>query len=97
MLYWADWRELIVAIGKGVEKIAGQPRSTGREEALEFYRGALGEFEAFKDAYRNSVMHSRKSYDEHAAMSVMTHVREFMQRLSAKLDERGRAIRWRTK
>jgi hypothetical protein len=47
----------------------------------------MGEFEAFKDVYRNNVMHVRKSYDEHQAASVLLHVREFMDRLSAKISE----------
>jgi hypothetical protein len=59
---------------------------------LEFYRGALGEFEAFKDTYRNNVMHVRKDYDEPQALSVMNHVREFI--LAAKIDEHPKAIRW---
>ena len=60
----------------------------------DFYTGALGEVEAFKDEYRNHVMHTRKSYEEPAALNVMNHVRGFMERLSAKTNERGKVIRW---
>ena len=77
-----------------IEKIAKRKAGPSRDAALEFYRGALGEFEAFKDTYRNNVMHVRKAYDEPQALSVMNHVREFMIRLAAKIDENPKAIRW---
>jgi len=86
-LEWADWQALIDEIHKKVKVIANMKRGPARETALRFYQGSLGEFEAFKDAYRNNVMHSRENYDELQALSVMNHVREFMQRLSSKITE----------
>ena len=62
-------------------------RRPERGEVLEFYKGALGEFEAFKDAYRNNVMHARKTYLEAQAKSVLLHVRGFMERLACRIDE----------
>jgi hypothetical protein len=85
-LLWAEWRELIEAIRtKKVAQIVQKRRGKIKEEELEFYRGILGEFEAFKDAYRNQVSHSRKRYEFHEAASVMGHVREFMSRLARKV------------
>jgi hypothetical protein len=70
----------------------------GGDAALAFYRGALGEFEGFKDAYRNNVMHARKSYNEHEALALLNHVRDFMERLAAKIDETAKKqIRWGVK
>jgi hypothetical protein len=86
-LEWAEWNDLIVAIGKKVDAIANRKRGPKRAAALEFYRGALGEFQAFKDAYRNHVMHTRGAYDEHQAASVLSHVRDFMSRLATKTEE----------
>jgi len=94
-LDWAEWNEIISGIGKSVDHFANRRRGPARDAALEFYRGALGQFQAFKDVYRNHVMHSRKSYDEHQAMSVLLHVREFMGRLAGKMDEHPKkAIKW---
>ncbi len=84
---WEDWSGVLVGIRKKVDQLANRPRGPARDAALEFYRGALGEFEAFKDAYRNNVMHARKSYDELEALGAMTHVRGFMERLASRIDE----------
>jgi hypothetical protein len=91
---WADWQEIIVQINKKIEELANKKRGPARASALEFYRGAMGSFESFKDVYRNNVMHSRVHYDELQAESVMRHVQEFMERLSAKIGENPKAIKW---
>jgi hypothetical protein len=92
---WADWEELLKAVRKKVDTLNGKPRGNARGRAVEFYSGVLGEFGAFKDVYRNNVMHMRVSYDENQAMSVMNHVREFMERLSGRVDEnQKRQIAW---
>ncbi len=95
VLEWAVWRAVIDAIGKKVDLIANRKRGPAREAALEFYRGALGSLEGFKDAYRNNVMHTRKSYTAQEALAVMHHVREFMNRLASMIDETGKKqIKW---
>jgi hypothetical protein len=97
-LAWADWQAIIEGIRKKVEMIAQRPRGPARDAALEFYRGALGSFEGFKDAYRNNVMHSRRAYAEADASAVMNHVRDFMNRLSERLDEKAaKQISWAAK
>jgi hypothetical protein len=94
-LEWAEWNEILTHLRKEVEKIAITRRGKEKDAALEFYRGALGEFESFKDVYRNNVMHVRKRYDEHQAASALIHVREFMNRLAAKLNSESKTqIRW---
>jgi hypothetical protein len=94
-LEWADWQQILDGIGTKVKAIANKPRGAARERALVFYNGVLAEFGAFKDAYRNNVMHARTSYDEHQARSTMLHVREFMERLAEKIDEHPkRQIKW---
>ena len=81
-LEWANWQDILRELRVKIAKIAQRRAGPSRDAALEFYRGALGEFEAFKDAYRNNVMRVRVTYDEHQALSVMNHVREFMTCLS---------------
>lgn len=94
---WATWQDIISKIRTDVSNRIGKKRAgPAKDAALEFYSGALGEFEAFKDVYRNSVMHVRTAYDEDQAKSVLTHVREFMARLSSKIDEHPKKqISWK--
>lgn len=90
------WGELIDSVEGKVNEIDNWPRSRAKTEALSFYRGAIGEFRAFKDVWRHHVMHARESYDEQRALSVMNHVQEFTQRLAAKLSERRRTpLHWK--
>ena len=94
-LDWTEWQEILTHLGKKVDEIAKKKRGPAKDAALMFYQGALGEFSAFKDTYRNMVMHVRKSYDEHEAASALLHVREFMGRLGAKLGENEKnQIKW---
>jgi hypothetical protein len=95
VLEWADWRTIIEEINKKADAIANKRRGPAREAALEFYRGALVSFEGFKDAYRNNVMHARKSYNDTEALAIMQHVRAFMNRLASKIEETGKKqIKW---
>jgi hypothetical protein len=79
-----SWGRIIKMIGKEINEIEKQPHSKKRAADLEFYNGAATQFRFFKDAWRNHVMHTRATYDEHQAMSVITHVREFMQQLATR-------------
>jgi hypothetical protein len=58
-----------------------------RNERLQFLSEAAKEFFYFKDGWRNYVSHNRANYDEHQALSVLTHVRSFMLHLASKLSE----------
>ena len=92
---WATWQELIREIENQVKKINAKPRSAKKDAALEFYNGALAGFSGFKDMYRNSVMHIRKAYELPDAEMAMRQVRDFMNRLSAKIGEQTKhPIKW---
>ncbi|HVT57181.1 MAG TPA: hypothetical protein VHR45_02170 [Thermoanaerobaculia bacterium] len=97
-LEFQEWATLIDKIQAEANEFCDK-RIQGRKaktEARDFYNGAIGEFRAFKDAWRNHVMHTRESYDMDLAQSVMNHVREFMQRLSRRLSESRRtSLRWK--
>jgi len=95
-LDWVEWQEILTHIGRSVDNLAKtSKRGPTKDAALSFYQGALGEFGAFKDTYRNLAMHARKSFDEHEAASALLHVREVMLRLSSRLsDDHKGAIKW---
>jgi len=84
-LAWAEWQDLIAEIR--AKKITGlqTPRGPKRSDEIDFYLGALGEFEAFKDVYRHHVMHARKSYKDTDAEHVMLYVRGFIRRLAPRI------------
>ena len=90
-LEWATWQDMLNKI-EGSARTMGKIMAPGpqKDAALAFYTGAMGQFYAFKDQYRNAVMHVRASYDEHQALSAITHVRDFMNGLSAKIGEKTR-------
>jgi hypothetical protein len=81
------WEGLIKDIERQIQQIINKPKSPQRAKDLEFYNAAAAQFRYFKDAWRNHVMHTRASYDEYQAMSVMIHAREFMQHLATRLSE----------
>jgi hypothetical protein len=88
---WAEWQQLIDQISsKGRAAALAFPRGPKRDAALAFYTGAVAQFDAFKDKYRNAVMHMRRSYDELDAQRAINQVRDFMNGLSAKIGEKTR-------
>jgi hypothetical protein len=82
---YATWETAIKHIEEEIKKLRQLSKGKKKSNLLEFYNGCMGEFNAFKDVWRNNIMHTRQSYDEHQAMSVFLHVRAFMERLSKNL------------
>lgn len=96
---WQDWWQTIKGISDEVNAEAGSYTKGPRKDAfLEFYNGALREFQGFKDEFRNYVSHTRGTYSEAKAAEVLNDMRRFMSRLVAGgLTESGKKIRWRRK
>jgi phage shock protein A len=92
---WATWQEIIKELNDEATKI-GQKASAGaaKDDALSFYSGAISDLNAFKDEYRNQVMHLRKDYDERQALRALTKVQGFMERLSEKMNQSHSRIKW---
>lgn len=80
---YSNWQNIIEQIEaqiKSFEKLKAGPHKT---ETLKAYSEAAKQFRYFKDAWRNHVAHSREVYDKGQAMSIMLHVKEFMQHLAS--------------
>ena len=93
-LEWAQWGEILKAMeDKTKDQSSRMKAGPAKDELLEFYNGALGQFYGFKDEYRNHVMHTRGTYDEFRASSVVAHVKDFMGKLALRIDEKGRKIK----
>jgi hypothetical protein len=86
-LEYAEWNRIITEIEKKIEVMRQMPRGPKKETELVFYRDLVGAFNAFKDVWRNNVMHTRGTYNEHEALGVFERVRGFMQRLANKVSE----------
>jgi hypothetical protein len=71
-----NWQEII-------NNIALQLKSMARGKEKDFYLTVNAEFGFLKDAYRNDAEHARdEHFDMPKALSILNHVREFMQALA---------------
>ena len=95
-LEWAQWGEVIAKLQEAKQEIVNKrPRGSRKDEALDFYSSAIIGVDSIKDLYRNSVGHARKKYAMDEAVVAMRQVRDFMNKLSTKLEEGSKgAIRW---
>jgi hypothetical protein len=93
-LEWAQWQEILREMSTKTDTIAKTMKAgPAKDELLEFYNGAIGQFYGFKDEFRNQVMHVRKTYDEFEAASAVTRVRDFMGKLSRRINEKGAMVK----
>jgi len=86
----ATWEAIIKELEKSETEIISYPVTLAREAQLDFYHGALMEFRAFKNKFRNPAMHSRDRYDRDEAKSALTHVVDFLRVLSSRIGEKNR-------
>ncbi len=95
-----QWQDILSGVQKKVDLITQWPNSLGlaKTQAEEFYNGAMGEFRGFKDAWRNHVMHDRKSYNFDEARGILAHVERFMKTLAQRISESQRTpVQWTKK
>jgi len=62
-----------------------------KDAQLKFYHEAMAEFRDFNEAWRRHLAHAHEGafYDTEGALSIMNHVRKFMQVLAEKISELG--------
>lgn len=90
-LEWADWQNIIEGIEKSARTVGPRmPRGPAKDAATAFYSGAVAQLHAFKDKFRNAIMHVRKSYKEPETLQAINQVRDFMNALSVKVGEKTR-------
>jgi hypothetical protein len=93
-LEWGQWQELLKEMRDKTDCIFRTAKAgPAKDELLEFYNGAIGQFYGFKDEFRNQVMHVRKTYDEFEAARALTCVRDFMDKLAGRIDQNGRRFK----
>lgn len=84
-----NWQNIIDEIESEIGKQGkALPRGAPKSERLQFLGSAAKEFTYFKDGWRNYVSHGKASYGEQQALTVMSHTRDFLDRLAeAQLHE----------
>jgi hypothetical protein len=85
-----QWGEIFKGLEDAEKQIQSFPKTKARESQFEFYHGALIEFRAFKNLYRDRTDHARRNYDEYEARSAFEHVSSFMRILATKISEKKR-------
>lgn len=81
---YSTWEGILNQLrGKVNDRLGKLRRGSKKQQLQEFYNPVLSEIEAFKDAWRNHVMHTRKTYGSDDVLAIMSHVRRFMNLLVA--------------
>jgi hypothetical protein len=76
----ADWQAMLTAINNKIAAHRRTPKgSKGWQDKLEMLSDAAEHCAFMKDIWRNSVCHTRKSYQHPEAVAAFNRVREFMQ------------------
>jgi hypothetical protein len=79
---YAQWEQILNQLPEKIKtKTEALPKGPQRQAAQEFYYSAHKEIEAFKNAWRNHVMHSRAAYTREDAVAVLSHVKRFLNSL----------------
>jgi hypothetical protein len=79
---YLNWQNIIEPIESRIRELDKQKQGVFKAEQLKTYSEAAKQFRYFKDAWRNHVAHSRETYGPEQALSIMRHVREFMNDLA---------------
>jgi len=86
---YEEWQTMLNQLQAKVDsKVEGIKRGTAKQEAQEFYYPILQDLRAFRDAWRNHVMHARAHYSPSDAEAICDHVRRFMTLLATRISER---------
>ena len=85
---FAEWDKILDQLYPEVQKkVDSLPPSAAKQETQEFYFTLLHDVRGFKDAFRNHVMHTRKTYTQKAADDVLDFVKDFFMLLATKITE----------
>jgi len=93
---WGTWQEIINQLAAAQKEIGLWKAGPRKDAALSFYSRALSGINAFKDEFRNMVMHVRKKYENEDAAKAMRQVMDFMNDLSVRVGDstRGKITKW---
>lgn len=85
---FSQWEKILDHLHPEIEKkVNAFPVGQSKQEAQEFYYGLYFDIKGFKNAFRNHVSHTRKSYSQKEADVVLDYVRRFFILLSTMVSE----------
>ena len=80
---YAQWEKILSQLPEKIEsKLNLVKPGPQKQKKQEFYYSNLNEISSFKDAWRNHVMHVRRTYSPEDAAAIVGHVRRFMESLA---------------
>ena len=82
-----NWQGIIEQIESKVRDLGKQLKSSQRIEDERFFGGAASQLYFVKNAWRNHVAHTRETYSDKEALSIMQHVLDFIESLCPRLSE----------
>jgi hypothetical protein len=84
----AQWQTVIEQIEKAIaEKEKAMAKGLTKQEEMKFWSDAAVQFRYFKDAWRNHVSHSKETYDEPQALTILLHVKQLLDNLATRFGE----------
>ena len=87
-LEYSEWDSILSQLrARTTDKLARLSRGQRKQALQEFYLPAIQDVEAFKDAFRNHVMHSRREYTRKEADAIRDRVQRFMRLLATRVSE----------
>lgn len=85
---YVDWEQMLSQLHPKIDaKINRLRRGKVKQQSQEFYYPLLQDLRAFRDAWRNHVMHTRAIYTVDDALAILNHVKRFMRSLSTRVKE----------
>jgi hypothetical protein len=76
---YSNWEQILNQLRPKVnERLEKLKRGKTKQSRQEFYNPILSDIEAFKDAWRNHVMHTRRDFSSDDAKAIIGHVKRFM-------------------
>ena len=87
-LEFSEWETILSQIkSRASEKYKTLTRGRKKQALQEFYLPAIQDFEGFRDAFRNHVMHTRREYTGPEADAIRDRVERFMRLLATRISE----------
>jgi len=83
----AERQDVTAGIVEKIKPLRHMPKSDKNDETLTFFSGCAAQFRYLKDAWRNHLARMREAYDREQAQSILSHVRDFMEHVSMRLQE----------
>jgi len=78
---YENWQNVIDQIESDIKRLGKSPKKSRDQAELKGCSEAATNFTFLKDAWRNHVMHARESYGDESARSILSHAREFVEKL----------------